>query len=120
MNIDVSYQHQKVSQRTKHSVSIAHKETVEKRLYNITADQATIRNDAKNKWERTTEIMAKYDLRNISHNTYEKMSDELRTSGLMSDHAYLMMVRPSNHMEGLYDIRNAPDQPIDMIAIFEE
>ena len=85
-----------------------------------TTDTVTISSDTKNKLERTTEIMDRYDLRNMSHNTLEKMSDELRNSGLMSDHEYLMMVRPSNNMEGLHNLKNDPNQSIDMIARFEE
>jgi len=100
-------------------MSLGHKEPVENSLKSTTADTVTISNDTKNKLERTTEIMAKYELRNISHNTFEKMSDELRNSGLMSDHEYLMIVRPSNNLEGLNGIKNDPDQPIDMIARFE-
>ncbi|ALO34769.1 hypothetical protein CMT41_08615 [Colwellia sp. MT41] len=118
MNINVSSQYQRITQFT--SNSIAQKEPFENTLKSTTTDTVTISNDTKNKLERTTEIMAKYDLRNMSHNTLEKMSDELRNSGLMSDHEYLMMVRPSNNMEGLYNIKNDPNQSIDMIAKFEE
>ena len=120
MNIDVSSQYQRAYQLTTNSMSLGHKEPVENTLKSTTADTVTISNDTKNKLERTTEIMAKYDLRNISHNTFEKMSDELRNSGLMSDHEYLMMVRPSNNMEGLLNMKNDPNEAIDMIARFEE
>ena len=119
MNIDVSSQYQRISQLTTNSTAVAHKEPAKEALKSTTADTVTISHDTKNKLERTTEIMAKYDLRNISHNTFEKMSDELRNSGLMSDHEYLMMVRPSNNMEGLHNMKNDPNQPIDMIARFE-
>ena len=120
MNIDASSQYQRASQLTSNSTPPAYKEPVESTLKSNAADTVTISNETKNKLERTTEIMAKYDLRNISHNTFEKMSDELRNSGLMSDHEYLMMVRPSNNMEGLLNMKNDPNEAIDMIARFEE
>jgi len=121
MNINASSQYQTITQFTANSVAQkADKVPVENTLKTTTTDTVSISNDAKNQLNKTTEIMAKYDLRNMSHNTLEKMSDELRNSGLMSDHDYLMMVRPSNNMEGLHNLKNDPNQPIDMIAKFQE
>ena len=82
-------------------------------------DTVTISDRAKN-MDQAKDIMTHYDLSQISHNDFNKMSDELRNAGAMTDQQYLWMTRPGNNMEGFGELKDDANQPIDMIARFEE
>ena len=74
----------------------------------------------KDKMNNAKEIMGKYNIRNMSFNTLEKMSSELRDAGLMTDQEWLMMNPPRHNNPSIVGMAKIDmDKPIDIIATFE-
>lgn len=76
---------------------------------------------AQNKMDAAKDIMSKYDVRNMSFNSLEKMSSELRDAGLMTDQEWAMMNAPNNNKSSLPDlVKTDMNKPVDIIATFEK
>ena len=85
------------------------------------ADLFTLSPQGQAKIEMGKEIMSRYDVTNMSFNALERMSDELREAGLMTDQEYLMMNRPNDNMSSIPGLAKVDmDQPTNIINAFEE
>jgi hypothetical protein len=119
MQINTLNQYQQTS-RIQQSTPIDTRPTTDdNKIPSVFTDKLTLSQSGQSKLDTGKEIMAKYDVRNMSHNSLAVMSDELRGAGLMSDQEFLMMNRPNNNLSSLPGAKTNMDEAVDIIASFE-
>lgn len=90
-------------------------------MQNTMQDTLNLSASGEDKINQAKAIMQNYDIKNMSLNSLEKMSDELRQAGLMSDQEYLMMSRPQASDSNISSLKPLDkDQPINILAEFQQ
>lgn len=120
MQINTLNQYQQISRIEQPTTMQANSPLVDdNKASSVFTDKLTLSQSGQSKLDAGKEIMAKYDIRNMSHNSLSAMSDELRGAGLMSDQEFLMMNRPNNNLSSLPGAKTDMNKPVDIIATFE-
>lgn len=101
--------------QTTHSNNTA----IDNKASSVFTDKLTLSQSGQSKLDAGKEIMAKYDIKNMSQNSLAVMSDELRGAGLMSDQEFLMMNRPNNNLSSLPGAKTDMDEVVNIISTFE-
>lgn len=122
-NILQSYNHSYNMTTANHAATPARTATNSGTENQQQTDTVVISDQAKNRLASAKEIMSRYDLRNISHNSLVRMSRELLNNGVIDGNEYMNITKPSLDRDlpgnDQNDPRLGPDQPRDQIAYHE-